>query len=649
MMKASALQPSPRLGRRVAAAGIIATALAAPSAVAQMPQPLNAIDESAYRAAFLALETGTDVADALAGASAVVSDRRLLSVLEWLRLQEEGSFSDIARFLADHPSWPERTQLRLRAERSIPENLDPQAVAAFFDDHPPLTVVAAARYEETLRQLGRDGDAQSFIDAAWPRLPLTTEQIELFVAHLPTLDTDNHAARLSALITAGRYNEARAVLPYLDPGYEALLEARRALIERLPDVNERVGAVPEALSGDPGLILDRTRWRRRAGLLDGAMSMLEAQPTGANGSGWWSERRTIARTLLSRGEPGRAYTVASGHQQTDGLPRYQAEFLSGWIALRQLGDADAALGHFNDVWDNSVTPIGRATGAYWIARCYAELGESGAAQDWYAEAASRPTTYYGQLAAEAIGVTARPSDPPVDAADVSAFSEADLPSIVRHLDQIGESGLRDSFFEVLLSNTDTPAGFALAARMAQSLGLRWGMVEAAEEASRDGVELGVSGYPVLGGAVEQSRDPALTLSIIRQESSFRPGAVSRAGAMGMMQLVPATARSMANRLGLAYEQAMLLADPDYNIRLGTTYLEALRGDYRDSVILAAAAYNAGPSRADAWITRLGDPRGGVDPVDWVERIPFNETRNYVQRVIEAHHVYTALLSEDTIP
>ncbi len=648
MMNASVLK-SLCPGGQIAAAGLAATMLLAQPASAEMPPRLNAIDESAYRAAFLALESGTDVSDALAGASAVVSDRRLLSVLEWLRLQEEGTFADISRFLADHPSWPERTQLRLRAERSIPEDIDPEEVAAFFDDHPPLTVVAAARYEETLREIGRAEDAARFIDVAWPRLPLTTEQIELFVAYLPSVDEADHAARLSSLVSAGRYAEARVLLPYLDPGYEALLEARRALIDRLPDVNERVAAVPEALSGDAGLILDRARWRRRSGLLDGAIAMLDAQPADANGSEWWSERRTVARRLLTRGDPARAYAVASQHQQTGGLPRYQAEFLSGWIALRLLGDADAALAHFNDVWDNSVTPIGRATGAYWIARSYAVLGDGAAAQDWYAEAATRPTAYYGQLAAEAIGVTIPPADPPVGTADAALFAGGDLPSIVLHLDQIGESGLRDSFFEVLLENTGTGAGFVLAARLAQDLGLRWGMVEAAEKASRAGVELGVSGYPVLGGAVDQSRDPALILSIIRQESDFRPGAVSRAGAMGMMQLVPATARSMANRLGLAYEQAMLLADPDYNIRLGTTYLEALLGDYRDSVILAAVAYNAGPSRADDWITRLGDPRAGADPVDWVERIPFNETRNYVQRVIEAHHVYAALLGEQTVP
>ena len=648
MMNAPFLD-SPRRHGRAAAVGLLSTILMVWPAAAEMPPRLNAIDESAYRAAFLALESGTDAADVLAGASAVVSDQRLLSVLDWLRLQDQGTFTDIARFLAANPSWPERTQLRLRAERSIPEDIDPSAVAAFFDDHPPLTVVAAARYEETLRALGRDDDAEGFIDAAWPRLPLTTEQIEVFVAYLPTLDVDDHSARLSTLVTAGRYSEARALLPYLDAGYEALLEARRALIERLPDVNERVAAVPEELSEDPGLILDRARWRRRSGLVDGALAMLENQPANANGSGWWSERRTIARTLLSGGDPARAYAVASGHRQTAGLPRYQAEFLSGWIALRQLDDADAALEHFNDVWDNSVTPIGRATGAYWIARCYAALGEAAAAEEWYAEAASRPTAYYGQLAAAAIGVSTVPSDPEVGAADASAFAEADMPTIVQHLDQIGEAGLRDSFFEVLLSTTDTPAGYVLAARMAESLGLRWGMVEAAEYASRAGVELGVSGYPVLGDAVEQSADPALTLSIIRQESSFRPGAVSRAGAMGMMQLVPATARSMAGRLGLPYEQAMLLADPDYNIRLGTTYLEALRGDYLDSIILAAAAYNAGPSRANDWINRLGDPRGGTDPIDWVERIPFNETRNYVQRIVEAHHVYAALLGEHDTP
>ena len=637
---------APSAGRLVRSWIAAAVGLAiAGAAHAEMPPPLNETDEALYRSVFLSLDAGTGAADAAAAAQ-VASDGALAEVLRWQALVDGGGFAEIAAFLADHSNWPQRTALRLNAERSIPDDADPSAVARFFEDNPPLTAVAAARYEEVLQQLGRDDDARAYIRSAWPRLTLTADQLALFVAFFPFLEERDHAARLSALIDAGRLDEARAMLAYLDPAYEALLEARIALAQRAWNVNELVAAVPEALRHDPGLIYDRLRWRRRGGLLAGALEMLEAQPADAKRRRWWVERRAVARRLLAAGDAGRAYAVARDHRQEDGLPRYQAEFLAGWLALRYLDDPQSARAHFRDVWDNSVTPIGQATGAYWLARAERALGDSGEARRWWAEAASRPTTYYGQLAARQTGVAQPLQDPPVTVQDEAAFTARLTTRIVAHLHQIGQDALRDRFFGVLLAECETPGEYVLAARLAARLGAHTAQIAAANAAAARGHALAVSGYPILT-LDPATPDPALTLAIIRQESGFDPGAVSPAGAQGYMQLLPETGRLAATALSLSLEDRWLLDDPALNIRLGSEYMRQMMAIHDGSLPLAAAAYNAGPTRVSRWLMEFGDPRIGADPVDWVERIPFHETRNYVQRIIEGEGVYRRLLPAPT--
>ena len=620
---------------------VVAVVILAGGARAQMPAPLSETDEALYRSVFLSLDAGTSAADAAEAAQAAADDA-LAEVLGWLALVEAGEFPEIAVLLEERPNWPRRTTLRLNAERSIPDDADPAAVAEFFARHPPLTAVAAARYEEVLRQLGRDSEAQAYIRSAWPRLALTADQLALFAAYFPFLEGRDHAARLSALIDADRLDEARAMLSLLEPRYGALLEARVGLAQRAWNVNELVAAVPEALRDDPGLVFDRLRWRRQAGLLDGAVEMLEEQPADGSQARWWTERRAVARQLLAIGDAERAYAVARGHRQDDGLPRYQAEFLAGWLALQHLRKPQDARMHFRDIWDNALTPIGRATGAYWLARTEAALGNADEAHRWWTEAAARPTTYYGQLAAQHAGVAPPVQDPPTTPEDEAAFGARMTTRIVAHLHQIGQRALRDRFFEVLLAECETPGEYVLAARLAARLGVHAMQVAAADTAAARGHALAASGYPTIG-LDPDIPDRALTLAIIRQESGFDPAAVSPAGAQGYMQLLPATGRLAATALDLTLEDRWLIDDPALNVRLGSEYMRQMLEIHDGSLVLASAAYNAGPTRVSRWLMAFGDPRIDADPVDWVERIPFHETRNYVQRIVEGEAVYRRLL------
>ncbi len=632
------------------ALGALAGAVLASSAVvraAELPPALDPADETTWRAAFIALDGGTAPGELLDGTVETVTDATLARVLEWRQLIDAGRFPEIAAFLADHPSWPERTTLRLNAERTLPEDATPEALAAFFDAHPPLTVLAAARYEEALTALDRTEDAERFLSQAWRRLPLTEDQLAVFVAYRPSLTVEDHIARFGRLISVGRIDEARHLLAYLPDGYDRVMDARLSLINDRATVNADVQAVPAALVDDPGLTFDRLRWRAGRGLLTGAIDLLNRQPDDEEIDRWWDQRRDIARSLVNLSNYQEGYRIAAGNRQTEGLARYQAELLSGWTALEHLGDAAAARDHFAAMREIAATPIGRATAAYWLARAETQLANHADAQALLDAAAAEPTTFYGQLAATAGGQATALADPPLDDAAAADFAENETARIVRQLHQIDQIALSDRLFFALLREVDSPTGYTLAARLALALDRPANAVAASDAAAAMGQAIAVSGWPTID-LPDGTPDPSVTLAVIRQESAFDPAAISTADARGLMQVLPSTAEEVADSLGLPFDADRLTEDPAYNIRLGATYMMRLMERYDGALVLAAAAYNAGASRVEAWMALNGDPRRPeVDLALWVESIPFNETRNYVQRIVEGEAVYRRLLSPPT--
>ncbi|MBT5415062.1 MAG: lytic transglycosylase domain-containing protein, partial [Rhodospirillaceae bacterium] len=414
-------------------------------------------------------------------------------------------------------------------------------------------------------------------------------------------------------------------------------------------VDRDIERVPDSLQRDLGLLYERVRWRRRKGRMEDARSLLFDLPESVPRPDlWWAERHVLIRDALASGHISAAYRLAKEHRQTEGAGLADAEWLAGWIALRFLNDQRVAFDHFKRMYDSVRTPVSKARGAYWMGRAEEAAGRAEGAAQAYRAASEFKTAFYGQLAGHKLGWAdgaALPAGPAIDAQARARFDGEELAQLVRLLAAVGADGLASPFLTALADADEGAAAPALAAGLAHEIGRPDLAVRVARSARRDGEILIELGYPVRKLPSGAGPEPALVLSMIRQESGFDREAVSRAGARGMMQLMPTTAKKMAKQEGLRYSSAMLTADSDYNIRLGRGYLAEMLQKFGGSYVLAAAAYNAGPGRVRQWVRELGDPRDrGIDMIDWIETIPFAETRNYVQRVLEALQIYRIRLN-----
>ena len=629
-------------GRLIAA--ILLWSLSSGHAGATLSQQDVLIYQAAFEAASLnAWESARQI-------TRQATDPVLEPVLDWVAMSNadgDRSYADIVAFIETHPDWPDQTGLRAQAELLMPAGLPIGDVIAWFDARPPVTVEGTVRFAEALNAVGRQADAATLARTVWTDIRVSEQGQQLMLAQLGgLLTTQDHIARLDNLLWSRRESEARRLMPLLDAGYRALAEARIQLANRAEGVNAIINTVPASLRNDEGLLYERLRWRRRANLNDGAMEMLALQPAVlARPDRWWTERNILARRQLSAGNPAAAYAIAAGHRQTEGFPRSQAEWLSGWLALRFLNDPERAFGHFQALYDNVGTPISLGRGAYWSGRALETMGRTPEATQWYETASRHDTAFYGQLAADRLGrptVAALAPDPALPSADAAAIDTSAMANIVRALDQIGESARADLFLRQMARNADgDPATTVAVARLALALNRAHVAVWAVKQLIFDGVVIYETGYPTVDlstatGGVE----PALLLALMRRESEFDIGAVSPAGARGLMQLMPTTANAVAGQIGVAHNTTMLTSNPGHNIRLGSSYLASLINRFDGSYILAIAGYNAGPGRVDGWLETLGDPRRpGVDIIDWVESIPIYETRNYVMRVLEDLQVY----------
>ena len=635
------------------AAAAVAAAVAGAPAAAQ----LSAQDTAAFQAAIEAVELEAwATARQVAGRAA---DSAVASVIDWIYFSTRDSgaqFNEISAFLVSRPDWPNQSGLRRRAEEAMPGSMASAEVIAWFEAYPPLTVDGIARYTRALRSVRGDTAAAAYFQGEWPLITLTdTEQAELLADFGGLLRPDDHIARLNSLLWRQDGDGARRMFPLVDAGHRALAEARIALYSRSNGVDTAVAAVPATLADDEGLIYDRVRWRRRADLTAGAIDLLARQPASLHAPrAWWTERHVLARRLFNAGNYAGAYDLASSHRQVDGFPFSQAEWLSGWLALRFLGQPQTALGHFQRLYDNVGTPISLGRGAYWTGRAYEAMGRTADAQQWYQVAAEHRTAFYGQVAAGRLNqptVPTLPADPTADAATIAAFRADEMVRAAIALSQIDETVRSDVFLEALGRTAEGDAvRRTLIAQLAAQLGRPNQTVRTAKAGIFEGVILYETGYPVISLAAADPRpEPALVLALIRRESEFNVAIASSAGALGLMQLMPATARSVASQIGVQHTQALLTTDADHNILLGSTYLGDMLDRYNGSYVLAIAAYNAGPGRVDGWLQQLGDPRSGrIGIIDWIERIPIYETRNYVQRVLEDTQIYRVRLGEAPI-
>jgi soluble lytic murein transglycosylase len=574
----------------------------------------------------------------------------------WLRLiSGPTSAGELARFIAENPDWPLQYTLARRAEAAHATLIDDGPVRAWFGANPPRSVAGRLRYAETLAAAGDRAGATALRRATWARLPDNVAEERLFLErHAAILRPEDHWARADQLTWARETEAARRMLDRVPRQREAVLRAR---LEALSAGDGDFSYAPEHRR-DPFVFLERARSLRRQErdteaarlwLADGAVAQ-KAAPADRQDA-FWSERHILIRRLLRLRDAGTAYRIAAAHGLTDrsSVDFLEAEFLAGWIALRKLGKPEDALAHFTALETAATAPISVSRGAYWRGRALLAAQRDAEARAAFRAAAQHPFTFYGQLGALASGESeaslrariAALADPAADPDHAALWERRELARAARLLAEIGEERRARQVLLQLADLAPDAIDRALAARLAVKLGQEDTAVWIARRVmARNATVLPQAGWPTPFSPPPEV-EPALALALMRQESNFEVEAVSPAGARGLMQLMPATARGMARELG---EPALAtrLFEPLANMRLGTAYLAKRLNDFDRAVPLALAAYNAGAHRVRQWLSANGDPRvGETDPIDWIELIPFNETRNYVMRVIESQTVYQA--------
>lgn len=610
--------------------------------------PAGADTTQAMRTA-LELAAGRDWNGALAVAPSGVGR----DVIEWQRLRAgEGRLGEYEEFLQRRPDWPGLPLLREKGEEAVARSTDPARVIAWFQAGPPETGTGAIAYVRALQAAGRVADAETEAMRAWASLAFSPDQESEMIGLAPEAVGFVHELRLETLLWEGRTKEAERMLSRVAEDRQALARARIALQTESKGVTALIEAVPEKRAADPGLAFDRFIWRMKRDLYDEAAELILERSTSAEGLGRpeaWAERRAIlTRYLMRNGRAKEAYRIAANHHipVNGGASAYaDLEFLAGFIALRRLGDAATAETHFRHLLAGVSTPISLARAHYWIGRAQEAAGQDGTAS--YKAAAAHQTAFYGLLAAERLGLTldasllARPATPDWQSA---GFTQSSVLAAAQLLLKAGDLTLGKRFL-LHLGESQDETGLAQMADMVLAWDEPHLAVLVAKRAAERGLILPHAYYPIpdfVPDGLKVSR--ALALSIARRESEFDPAARSSADARGLMQVLPGTAKLMAGKLGKPFDAPRLTSDPAYNVAMGAAYLAEMVEEFGPSIALIASGYNAGPGRPRRWIGEFGDPRrADVDVVDWVETIPFAETRTYVMRVAEGVVIYRAKL------
>ena len=619
--------------------------------------PPSGADASPAARAFQAMEKGR-WGEARA-AMRRVRDPLLRKTLTWYRLQSRtgaATFDEIHGFMRANPHWPLRLRMRHRAEFAMAwSNAADADVLAFFEGKRPRTVNGAMRLAEALRRTGKEAEAAALIKRTWARGSFQGGQRREFLAKFGgDLTTAHHAARVHYLIYSGKRRTAHAYIrahrATFSDGAKALFAARLLLAGRRWPGEARVEAalarVPEAERKHPALAHDLIRWHRRKDRPEEAAALLNATDAAGEPEKQWSQQRAwVARVALRFGKAEIAYAAARDHGARERDNVYEGEWLAGWIALRHLRKPDLAKPHFERLYKLASYPVSWARGAYWLGRTAEARGDTKSAQTWYATAARYVQTYYGQFALARLGrkQLVLPPRTPITAADRTAFEAKELVRVARRLASLNRRSTARWFVFAAFRSAKTDAGRALASRLGVEIERLEAAVRTAKYAGRHNQLLVESGYPIIMVPAEIGAEPALILSLIRQESEFNHEAVSWAGARGLMQLMPRTAHRTARNIKVRYNRAALTRDPHYNMKIGTSHVVELMEELGGNYVLVAGAYNAGIGAVNYWLSVNGDPRGGGADrwIDWIEAIPVDETRNYVQRVLEAMQIYRA--------
>jgi soluble lytic murein transglycosylase len=603
--------------------------------------------------------------------AASIGDPVAAKLVEWARLRRSDSEANFDRYIAfirANPDWPSMQLLRRRAETRLwQERRDGAAVHRFVGDNPTSAIGRLALARAEMGEGDRDR-AENEIRAVWQSASLSAETEAAVLAAFPdVLTRTDHVARMDRRIGAKDFGAAMRAAKHVGEDHVAIVTACTAAEAKSANGGALLDAVHADARGDLGYALCRVHWLLRndapgsnlivtpKGNIAAAVKvMLAASPEDLRRQDtdeWWRERRALARKLLDLGDAATAYQVASTAAPPVN-PYYRADvhFMSGWIALRFLADPATATKHFAHIDDGMTDPLALARAAYWRGRAAEAAGQLAQMRAQYEAAARYPTAYYGQLARARLGldevVELRSPPEPADGNANELLHAAEI------LFEIGEGDLALSFVSDLAEESSDPAVIAGLGKLTARYNDAQAMLLVGKTALARGLPMDLYAFPNIGvpsySPVGSKLDRCIVYAIVRTESGFDQGDMSSAKAVGLMQVTPGAGRDTAKRFGVPYDWNRLVSDPVYNMQLGTGEISALLKDYRGSYILTFAGYNAGRGRVEQWMAQHGDPRDPkIDAVDWVERIPFAETRNYVQRVMENLEVYRVRFGDNT--
>jgi soluble lytic murein transglycosylase len=586
------------------------------------------------------------------------------ALVRWKQLEQSSNygFDDYARFLLAHPNWPGETMLRKSAETALQRSpAFPTSEIAFFKRYPPLSDDAAVAYAEALKATGdRDGANEQARDAWTTRILSPQGEASLLGDFAGTFKPIDYDKRMDMLLWRGATSSAMRIDPYLSSVNRPVLDARLAFLTNAADAAGRDSAITGEDRENPGFVAARATWLLNTRQVAAArtylaqphrlsappsqplvwMKLLRSQAQGAAADGRWQQAYAIASQLdgvYPAGTDLSAQPYAEKDVYTD------LAWLAGQAALNRLNDPRSAQAMFDRYSRPFDSPQTRPKGLYWAGRAAAKAGNTVAANDYFQRAAQYQDAYYGQLSAERLGIALKAPDPvptaPVAESERTAFYNREPVRAAEMLGTLGNWSDQSAFLRQIATNATSASDHRLGIELSRALNRPDLGVMISRSALQNGLDDYVAaGYPTV--PVPPTVQPYWTIihAISRQESQFDRQIVSRAGAIGLMQLMPGTARETAGRIGLTYSPSSL-TDPAYNVQLGVNYFQRMFDNY-GSYPLAIAAYNAGPGNVNKWLAANGDPRSGqVDMVDWIEAIPFSETRGYVQRVLENAVVY----------
>ena len=592
-------------------------------------------------------------------------DKSIYNFIQWRHLLTTGnsaSIYDYLNFINNNKDYPRIGRLKYLSEHKLSnKKISPNKIINRFLDQEPLSGYGKIILGESYVLTGKIDKGTKLIKEGWITAELSKSDLKFFRKKFKKyLDANDYIKRADYLAWNDKYWDLRRMLRYLPKDYELLYNARQLLMSKSYGVDQAIKKVPKKFKNDGGLNYERLKWRRKRGRIDSSVEIfLKIENTKdylVRPDKWWKEREIISRSLIYEKKFELAYKIASNHALIEGPDFAAAEWMSGWIALSFLNDPLLAKDHFHNFYNNVGYPISTSRGAYWLGKTYNSLGDNELSTKWFKEAAKYLTTYYGQLAFLQINQNKKfelPKDMEVNKEYRDYFFSKELVKVIYLLDELNEDKYTKFILRHLANDNTNNGSEILAAELSTNIGRFDFAIQISKLASYEKRFHNKYNYPIIstpkyinGRKIPES---AFILSIIRQESEFDLSANSHAGAKGLMQLMPYTAKLVSKQAKLPYSRSRLTTDPEYNINLGSHYIAGLTLDYDGAYPFAIAAYNAGPNRVKYWKKINKDPqKKQIDYVNWIELIKFRETRNYVQRVLENYNVYRYILEQRPI-